>query len=342
MQRQVITAETIRLVRASGQTELAFAQGDIVTQQARDDARRYGIRLVMGGSSTSSAPDPAALPGYHARLLGMPETNAVPPMVVAPAQAMPVSGQTFAPSAPGTLPGPEQVASADMDALRLLLAGLRNGTPAAVPASEPMAEQPARHDAALSVNAPMNRDRNMNTTTPPLGAVEEAFIEQVRAQVRTLLPAGLRVDDSCIAEAIRRVLGKAGSGGRPQEVRPGVYRAHGVSHVDSCAQSRGGNRTGEGMTVMEVLSPALGDAVTVGYLEWENDTMPWTFRRPEALVVLEGAVALSIEGTTFSAAAGDVFGLPAGSEVELHASNRVKCVTVACQPTSGRVSGEKA
>ena len=71
-------------------------------------------------------------------------------------------------------------------------------------------------------------------------------------------------------------------------------------------------------------------------------TVPWSFRRPEVLVILEGAVTLSIEGTAFSAAAGDVFSLPAGSEVELSASGHVKCVTVACLPDTGGHQGNKA
>lgn len=155
-----------------------------------------------------------------------------------------------------------------------------------------------------------------------------------------MLPAGVVVDDSCIAEAIHRVLGGAGQGGQPRQIRPGVRQASGVTHVDARAQNWGRNAGKDSVGVMEVLSPALGDAAAVGYLEWENMTVPWTFRRPEALVILEGAVTLSIEGTAFSAAAGDVFTLPAGSEVELSASGHVKCVTVACLPDTGRASGE--
>lgn len=47
----------------------------------------------------------------------------------------------------------------------------------------------------------------------------------------------------------------------------------------------------------------------MGYLDWENLSFSWTFRRTEVLVVLEGDLNLSIEGTTFSAAHGDVFSI---------------------------------
>ena len=112
-------------------------------------------------------------------------------------------------------------------------------------------------------------------------------------------------------------------------MRPGVRQAGGVTHVDSKAQYWGGSRAKDSVAVMDVLSPAKGDAASVGYLDWENLSFSWTFRRTEVLVVLEGDLNLSIEGTTFSAAHGDVFSIPAGTEVELSSSGHVRCATVA-------------
>ena len=103
----------------------------------------------------------------------------------------------------------------------------------------------------------------------------------------------------------------------------------GCTHVDSKAQYWGGSRAKGSVAVMDVLSPAKGDAASVGYLDWENLSFSWTFRRTEVLVVLEGDLNLSIEGTTFSAAHGDVFSIPAGTEVELSSSGHVRCATVA-------------
>ena len=94
-------------------------------------------------------------------------------------------------------------------------------------------------------------------------------------------------------------------------------------------ESWGGSRAKGSVAVMDVLSPAKGDAASVGYLDWENLSFSWTFRRTEVLVVLEGDLNLSIEGTTFSAAHGDVFSIPAGTEVELSSSGHVRCATVA-------------
>lgn len=374
MQRQVITAETVRVARAAGQTLIAVSRGDIVTQQARDDARRCGIRLVDGSASGQQVqvPDGAhALPGHVPGVFLPPAPSMTGGVVPAagigagPAgsvgaggsvrsdsstvptgladasasvrAAAPSSGQ-IADRMPAPSVAPAPWGQADVEALRALLGSLQAGmgVPAPVAGAAPSgtAVETTGGAAGVSSVAP----------SPALSQhlAEEALIAQVRGQVRAMLPAGVVVDDSCIAEAIHRVLGGAGQGGQPRQIRPGVRQASGVTHVDARAQNWGRNAGKDSVGVMEVLSPALGDAAAVGYLEWENMTVPWTFRRPEALVILEGAVTLSIEGTAFSAAAGDVFTLPAGSEVELRASGHVKCVTVACLPDTGGHQGNKA
>ena len=364
MQRQVITAETVRIARAAGQTLIAVSRGDIVTQQARDDARRCGIRLVDGSASGQQAPDGAhALPGHVPGVFLPPAPSATGG--VAPAAGIGAGPEAPAGSgAPASIPtatrSPDQISDrmpgqsaapavwgqADVEALRALLGSLQAGMGAPAPVASPVAGREAA--SSTMTGAPtggMTGEPAGAASAAPSSALlqnlaEEALIAQVRGQVRAMLPAGVVVDDSCIAEAIHRVLGGAGQGGQPRQIRPGVRQASGVTHVDARAQNWGRNAGKDSVGVMEVLSPALGDAAAVGYLEWENMTVPWTFRRPEALVILEGAVTLSIEGTAFSAAAGDVFTLPAGSEVELSASGHVKCVTVACLPDTGRASGE--
>ena len=46
MTKQIITAETVRLAWKAGESVIVYAKGDIVTQQAQDDARHYGITLT--------------------------------------------------------------------------------------------------------------------------------------------------------------------------------------------------------------------------------------------------------------------------------------------------------
>ncbi|MEG1610374.1 MAG: hypothetical protein RR317_04250, partial [Bilophila sp.] len=60
MSKQIITAETVRAAWKAGQSSFVLAPGDIVTQQARDDARQHGI--VWKDAEASSpvvAPEPA-------------------------------------------------------------------------------------------------------------------------------------------------------------------------------------------------------------------------------------------------------------------------------------------
>ena len=149
----------------------------------------------------------------------------------------------------------------------------------------------------------------------------------IRRGVLSALPAGT-ANEALIDRLIASVLAEMGACAAP-ETRPGVRQAGGVTHVDSKAQYWRGSRAKGSVAVMDVLSPAKGDAASVGYLDWENLSFSWTFRRTEVLVVLEGDLNLSIEGTTFSAAHGDVFSIPAGTEVELSSSGHVRCATVA-------------
>ena len=65
MTKQIITAETVRLAWKAGESVIVYAKGDIVTQQAQDDARHYGITLT---TETPVAPSSA---------LAEPEAEAV-------------------------------------------------------------------------------------------------------------------------------------------------------------------------------------------------------------------------------------------------------------------------
>ena len=165
------------------------------------------------------------------------------------------------------------------------------------------------------------------TASAPAEQRSDDLLVAIRRGVLSALPAGT-ADEALIDRLIASVLAEMGACAAP-ETRPGVRQAGGVTHVDSKAQYWGGSRAKGSVAVMDVLSPAKGDAASVGYLDWENLSFSWTFRRTEVLVVLEGDLNLSIEGTTFSAAHGDVFSIPAGTEVELSSSGHVRCATVA-------------
>ena len=59
MAKIVITANEVREARKAGRTEIVVPLGAIVTPQARDDAREFGIRLAEE-ASRSIAPSYAA------------------------------------------------------------------------------------------------------------------------------------------------------------------------------------------------------------------------------------------------------------------------------------------
>ncbi|MFR1533195.1 MAG: hypothetical protein ACLSTO_05850 [Bilophila wadsworthia] len=66
MTKQIITAETVRLAWKAGESVIVYAKGDIVTQQAQDDARHYGITLTtetpVAPSSALAEPEEAVPP----------------------------------------------------------------------------------------------------------------------------------------------------------------------------------------------------------------------------------------------------------------------------------------
>lgn len=278
MTKQIITAETVRLAWKAGESVIVYAKGDIVTQQAQDDARHYGITLT---TETPVAPSSA---------LAEPEAEAVPPVP-------PVLEEVPASQEPVHVPTPALTADQ-------LAAAARQLQEALVPLTQAL-----------------------TASVAPAAQRSDDLLVAIRRGVLSALPTGT-ADEALIDRLIASVLAEMGACAAP-ETRPGVRQAGGVTHVDSKAQYWGGSRAKGSVAVMDVLSPAKGDAASVGYLDWENLSFSWTFRRTEVLVVLEGDLNLSIEGTTFSAAHGDVFSIPAGTEVELSSSGHVRCATVA-------------
>ena len=302
MTKQIITAETVRLAWKDGEWVIVYAKGGIGTQQAQGDGRHYGINLT---TETTVAPSSA---------LAEPEAEAVPPVLEeVPASQEPVHVPTPALTADQLAAAARQLQEALVPLTQALTASV---APAAQPVP-PVVFTPGSNPMAAEAVA----------ASAPAAQRSDDLLVAIRRGVLSALPAGT-ADEALIDRLIASVLAEMGACAAP-ETRPGVRQAGGVTHVDSKAQYWGGSRAKGSVAVMDVLSPAKGDAASVGYLDWENLSFSWTFRRTEVLVVLEGDLNLSIEGTTFSAAHGDVFSIPAGTEVELSSSGHVRCATVA-------------
>lgn len=293
MTKQIITAETVRIALKAGQPVIVYAKGDIVTQQAQDDARHYGITLT-----TEALVVPESAPAEPA------------PVPQKPAET-PVPQEPLHVTAPGLTA--EELASATRQ-LQEVLVPLTQALTASV--------KPALPDTTPAPAAASSYVTTVSAPAEPRS--EETLLVAIRRGVLSALPSGM-ADEAMIDRLIRSVLAEMGAA----PSRPGIRQAGGVTHVDSKAQQWNTSRVKGGVSVMDVLSPVKGDAAAVGYLDWENLSFSWTFRRTEVLVVLEGELNLSIEGTTFSAAHGDVFSIPAGTEAVLSASGHVRCTTVA-------------
>ncbi len=313
MTKQIITAETVRTALKSGQSVITYAKGDIVTQQARDDARHYGITLT-------------------AEALVVPEP-VVPAEPAAPLEAAPEPDREDKPGQePQHIPTPmltaEQIAAATRQLQDVLVPLTQALSASARPAAQdaPSMPAPAKAPAAVDMSQFITTVSAAADPQPAPVRAEDALLSAIRRGVLSALPSG-SVDEGMVDRLIRSVLAEMGA--KAPETRPGVRQAGGVTHVDSKAQHWTESRATGSVSVMDVLSPAKGDAAAVGYLDWENLSFSWTFRRAEVLVVLEGELNLSIEGTTFSAAHGDVFSIPAGTEAVLSSSGHVRCTTVA-------------
>lgn len=355
MSKKIITAETVRAAWQAGRKVITFEPGDIVTQQARDDARQYGLAVTEAAEEEpreTIAPAPVA-----------PAPVAAPD----PAPAVPPPA---APTAPGI--SPEQMVASVVSQLQQALAPLtealgavRASMPAATsqsfvsaqpapvtftPGVNPMAAPLPSAPAASAATVPNPVAPGTETGMPSVSDKNQVdLVAQVRSQVLAALPAGIAPDSAVVDELIRKTLAEmsAGAGAvapasgskgdssvtalttnAPAAAATGLRQAGGVIHVDGRAQNWGAGNFKDSVSMMDVLTPQKGAAAAVGYLEWDSLSFTWTFERPEILVVLEGQLQLSIEGTTFTASAGDVFSIPGGVEVSLGSTGHVKCTTV--------------
>ena len=246
MTKQIITAETVRLAWKAGESVIVYAKGAIVTQQAQDDARHYGITLT-----TEAPAAPSSASAGH-------EAEAVPPI-------SPVLEEVPAKREPVHVPTPalaaDQLAAAARQLQEVLVPLTQALTASAAPAAQPVPPvvfTPGSNPmAAEAVAAPSTAEQG-----------SDDLLVAIRRGVLSALPAGT-ADEALIDRLIASVLAEMGACAAP-EVRPGVRQAGGVTHVDSKAQYWGGSRAKDSVAVMDVLSPAKGAAASVGYLDWEN------------------------------------------------------------------------
>ena len=182
MTKQIITAETVRLAWKAGESVIVYAKGDIVTQQAQDDARHYGITLT---TEAPVAPSSA---------LAEPEAEAVPPISPVPAE-VPANRE------PVHVPTPalaaDQLAAAARQLQEVLVPLTQALTASAAPAAQPVPPvvfTPGSNPmAAEAVAAPSTAEQGSDDllvairrgvlSALPAGTADEALIDRLIASV---------------------------------------------------------------------------------------------------------------------------------------------------------------
>lgn len=255
MTKQIITAETVRLAWKAGESVIVYAKGDIVTQQAQDDARHYGITLT---TETPVAPSSA---------LAEPEAEAVPPV-------SPVLEEVPASQEPVHVPTPALTADQLAAAARQLQEALVPLTQA-LTASVAPAAQPVPPVVFTPGSNPMAAEAV--AASAPAEQRSDDLLVAIRRGVLSALPAGT-ANEALIDRLIASVLAEMGACAAP-ETRPGVRQAGG-SHPRRQQSAVLGRLPGEGQRGRHGRAfPRQRDAASVGYLDWENLSFSWTFRR---------------------------------------------------------------
>lgn len=319
--KKLLTAQDIHEARKAGLTALVVPPGALITPQARDDARSYGILLQQ--EPAAPAPAQAAPP-------------AAPAFSPLPAQAWSAAGrEAFAPVPAAAFAQARSAGSAPF-------------TARAVPhASDSQAAQPAQAFAGREVRAAHHcmaaqppvpvpaqsagQPPSFSPAPPALPAwlVADLISRQVaqhlgdkaepahiNAVVREVLA---EQDPAAFAGSARTAVSGAQAAPMPMQAGSGAVLVRGSEALPGQAVSA------DAVIVADSLLPdARGPGV--GYMRITDNSFTWTFADNEVLVVLEGELRLTAAGLDLSAGPGDAIRLTAGLSCTLSARGRVSCV----------------
>lgn len=299
--KQVITAEDIRLARRTGQKTLQVLPGAIVTQQAREDAAKYGVELrPVTGTATA-----------------------------------PTQPQTFQQQV-SYMHNAQHTGGADMR----LPFQVGNAAPVGIPMvpAQPVAyAAPAVQTPAAPVQ---EKSCQCGSHEKTLDLASADLFGEVRRQVLSALPQGVNpavVDDlirkalsekgpGCGGGCLNCAKREAGTSASPAGGPAWLENAPGVTRVNMKALDFNGGNNGK-VGMMQVL----GDAgkPTAGYVDFADNAFQWTFEKPEVLVVLEGDLRITSGTGVLHAGPGDMCAMDAGVSVTLEARGKVKYTTIA-------------
>ncbi len=315
--KELITANTISDARKAGVKHIYVTSGALITPQARDDAKQYGIALLM-----QEQPAPNVAPTYTTQAPVM--VNTIPAQNHFPAYATTQQHRVV-------MNSPNSPSHMDPIMQQLVDQVLKAVSPAQNPAPAP----------SWSVN-----------TCPAQGqAINPAAITaQVVQQVNTLLAArggiaafpGLDATIAAIvAEFTQQCSGftqapavsmpSAMPASMPSSSIPSSSMAScaqgtmaGVDVVPFSAQQPAGRVQGE-VTIEEALLPGQnGPGVT--RFTFTDTSLVWTFTHQEVLVVTHGSIEVQGAGSTCMLTQGSAIRVASGTSVTLVAHGAASCV----------------
>lgn len=285
--KELITAMHISEARKAGLGSITVPPGALITPQARDDAKSYGIALVTR-EEPALAPSAVApvLPDPLGRAVRLPAPEAAPAPVaaLAPADAF-ASAAALAPAAaPTTVFAPAAVTAA----------AAKNFT------ASPAAQEPASP-------APVQTDLT-------------ALAARVLARLNELLaPRGGLAAVSGLEQIIAEVLGQyAGQGGLATPDGPQNTQGLDFARLSAAEGSQPGPR---GVELEEAIVPDV-DGPGVTRLSWADSAFSWIFENDEVLVVTGGEIA--VNGALLRL--GEALRVRAGTPLALEARGAASCV----------------
>ncbi len=305
--RELITGQSIAQARKAGQSEIFVSQGAIITPQARDDAKQFGISICYGTQANTTQVAQATQNAVTAQAThrnAMNTNNAN--NGVAPAWSAPVvsfgNGASTPPAAmtsqPADIAG--QVAEQVVARLQSLLGTNAAANPSPAPQST-QAQPVAKQCAPLTM-------------------------EQTVAQVVSeMMQGAASTGSTCNSGASGAFSPLPAASAAPVGVSMAAGSLSGVDVVPFPVNAPTTSIQGE-MNIEEALLPGeSGPGVT--RFCFANTSLDWTFANDEVLVVTKGTVQITQNGSAVSLVAGGAARMRKGTSVILTAQGDVCFVT---------------
>ncbi len=334
--RELITAQNIADARRAGQQSIVVAPNALITPQAKDDAKLYGIAIMFRDEAPVAPMAPvaqAATPSFgQAVHQYAPAPSYVQPSYAQPAHVQPVNAQ----------PAYAQQRYAQPSYVQPLYAqGYRP-----LYAPEPLSQPLQQNRTLMNNNNPHNGvapawaapviqfGNNAQGFAQPQAAPAAPNAAEIAAQVAAHLQQ-LMGNNAALQSTVAQVVSEV-MGGQPTAAAQAP-----VAGACGCAQGSGsiagvdvipfstacpsGSVQGE-VNIEEALLPG-GDGPGVTRFSWANTALEWTFAHDEVLVVTKGTVLISQGGANVSVCAGGAVRLRKGTSVTLTAQGEACCLS---------------